>query len=197
MNRQLTFCLVADGGTDRALIPIIEWAIHRLDPDVDILEADFRKRTSPVRNFLASLTTNSMIVFVHRDAERGTIHDRLTEFEGHGRADIVPIVPVRMTEAWLLIDAAAIAAAADRPDAIVQLPAVAGLGTLVNPKQRLEDLLLAVAGELTGRRLKRFRRSIVDRRINVASLIGDFAPLEQLEAFRCFQAELASAYPYK
>ena len=44
MNRQLTWSIVADGGTDRLLVPVIQWAMHRLDPDVEILEPEFRKR---------------------------------------------------------------------------------------------------------------------------------------------------------
>ena len=35
MSRQLTWSIVADGGTDLILVPVIQWAIHRLDPDVD------------------------------------------------------------------------------------------------------------------------------------------------------------------
>ena len=44
----MTWSIVADGGTDRMLIPIIEWAIHRLDPEVEILEPEFRKRRGSV-----------------------------------------------------------------------------------------------------------------------------------------------------
>ena len=31
VNRQLAYAVVADGGTDRLLVPIIQWAVHRLD----------------------------------------------------------------------------------------------------------------------------------------------------------------------
>ena len=37
MSRQLTYAVIADGKTDRMLVPIIQWAIHRLDPEVEIL----------------------------------------------------------------------------------------------------------------------------------------------------------------
>ena len=43
MSRRLTSSVVADGGTDQLLVPIIQWAIHRLDPDVEILEPEFSK----------------------------------------------------------------------------------------------------------------------------------------------------------
>ena len=69
MSRQLTFSVVADGGTDRLLVPIIEWAIHRLDPQVEILEPEFSKRHGRVQEFLKSYTPEAMLIFVHRDSE--------------------------------------------------------------------------------------------------------------------------------
>jgi hypothetical protein len=197
VSRQLTYVLAADGGTDRALVPIIEWAIHRLDPEVEILEPEFRKRKAPVKLFLQGLETGAMVVFVHRDGEGAALATRLQEFDGVTRDDVVPVVPIRMTEAWLLIDATAIARAADRPDAAVTTPGVNHLEALANPKQALEDLLLAAAGNPVGRRKKQFERSIVQRRVNVASLIDDYSPLESLPAFQRFQADLAARYPYQ
>ena len=196
MSRQLSYLLVADGGTDRALVPILEWAIHRLDPEVDILEPEFRKRHGSVPELLGSLETGAMLVFVHRDAETVDHSTRLQEFDGHARTDIVPVIPVRMTEAWLLIDGAAIGRAADRPDAAVSLPAVDRIEALANPKKVLEDLLLLAAGNPTGRRRKQFARSIVERRVSVASLTSDYSALEALPAFQRFQADLAACYPY-
>ncbi len=197
MNRQLTYLLVADGGTDRALAPIIEWAIHRLDPEVEILEPDFRKRQGPVQDFVVALGTGAMIVFVHRDGEGATLETRLQEFAGVTRNDVVPVVPIRMTEAWLLVDAGAIARAADSPGATFPIPNVNQLDSLADPKETLEGLLLAAAGNPTGRRRKQFERSIVQRRVNVASLINDYSTLESLPAFQRFQTELAARYPYR
>lgn len=108
MSRQITYSVVADGGTDRALLPIIEWSIHRLDPEVEILEPEFRKRSGSVHEFLQGYRTGSMITFVHRDAESDSLESRLLEFEDVPQT-VVPVVPVRMTEAWLLIDSRAIA----------------------------------------------------------------------------------------
>lgn len=178
------------------LIPVLNWAIHRLDPDVDILEPDFAKRKGSVGDFLTNYVTSSMLTFVHRDAE-GVSHDvRRREFDHIGRSDVVPVIPVRMSEAWLLIDGPAIAQAADRPNATVVLPPIASLEGLADPKQVLEDLLIGAAGELTNRRRRRFRTSLIDRRVNLASLISDYSPLEGLTAFVRFQAELAAVYPY-
>ena len=197
MRRQLSFCVVADGGTDRVLVPIIQWAIHRLDPDVEILEPAFNKRVTSLANFLEAYRPEAMLAFVHRDAESLSLDERLQEFRQDVREDIVPVIPVRMSEAWILFDGHAIARAADRPSYTVTVPEIAELERLADPKTRLEELLLEAAGSPTGRRLKNFRRSIVDRRVSVASLILDFSPLEALGAFSRFQATLAEKYPYR
>jgi hypothetical protein len=195
--RQLSYLIVADGGTDRALVPIIEWAIHRLDPEVEILEAEFRKRNGSVKDYLSALQTGAMIIFVHRDGETESLQVRLQEFAEVRRDDVVPIVPIRMTEAWMLIDSAAIAVAADRPGNDVVVPAPQQIESLANPKAELENLLLEAAGNPTGRRRKKFTRSITERRVNVALLIDDFSPLEALPAFQRFQSDLRDRYPYR
>lgn len=197
MSRQISFCIVADGGTDRVLVPIIQWALHRLDPDVEILEPMFSKRQGTLQEFFHSYQSEAMLVFVHRDAESATLDQRLSEFTGIERSDVVPVVPVRMSEAWILFDGTAIARAADRPSVHITVPRVAQLENMLNPKERLEQLLLEAAGPPTGRRLKDFKRSIVDRRVSVASLISDYSPLEALPAFSQFQNELSVKYPYR
>ena len=189
--------LVADGGTDLALTSILDWAIHRLDPAVEILEPEFRKRQGSVQESLATLETGAMLVFVHRDGETATIQQRLKEFDAVVREDVVPVVPIRMTEAWLLISADAIAMAADHPGADITLPAIGQLESIANPKDRLEGLLMQAAGNPTGRRRKQFLKSIAERRVNVASLIDDFSPLESLPGFERFQANLRARYPYR
>ena len=196
MSRQLTFAVVADGKTDRLLVPIIEWAIHRLDPEVEILEPEFRRRSGSVAEFLNAYDSSAMLIFVHRDAENRLLDDRLTEFESVSRIDVVPVIPVRMSEAWILFDESAIARAAGSPSAKVSAPRLSEIEGIADPKDLLERLLFEAAGSPSGRRGKVFRRSLVERRVSVAGHIGDFRPLESLRAFQRFQSALAERYPY-
>lgn len=197
MSRQLTFSVVADGGTDQLLVPIIQWAIHRLDPEVEILEPEFSKRTGGVKEFLRDYTTEVMLIFVHRDAENMTLEERLAEFESTSGSNVVPVIPVRMSEAWILFDGGAIARAAGSSTRMVSVPRVSGIEGLSNPKRHLDNLLLEAAGNPSGRRGKNFRRSLVERRVSVASFITDYSPLEELAAFRWFQDDLERRYPYR
>ena len=197
MSRQLAYAVVADGGTDRLLVPIIQWAVHRLDPGVDILEPEFRKRKGSVTEFLAAYRNEAMLLFVHRDSENVTLDERLREFHTLDRQDVVPVVPVRMSESWLLFDGTAIAKAASAPSAQVPVPPIAQIENIPDPKSRLDQLLFQAAGAPSGRRGRNFQRTIVNRRVSVAEYIVDYSPLENVSAFRRFQEVLAERYPYK
>ncbi len=197
MSRQLTWSVVADGGTDLMLVPVIQWAIHRLDPDVEILEPEFRKRRGGIEDFLRTYNSGAMVVFAHRDSENLTLENRLREFHGVTRADVVPVVPVQMSEAWILFDGAAVAKAAGSPAAEVVAPAIAEIENIRNPKERLDELLFRAAGLPAGRRGRNFKRSITQRRVSVAAHIADYGPLEGVPAFRRFQETLAERYPYR
>lgn len=197
MSRQLTFSVVADGGTDRMLVPVIEWAIHRLDPQVEILEPGFSKRHRGVQDFLEDYTPEAMLVFIHRDAEKLSLEERMREFDRVCRSDVVPVVPVRMSETWILFDGTAIARAAGSSSYDVSVPRLSELEAIPDPKDLLDTLFITAAGSPSGRRGRNFRRSIIERRVSVASLISDYSPLEGLPAFRSFQHHLQQRYPYQ
>lgn len=196
MSRQLAYAVVADGGTDRILVPIIQWAVHRLDPHVEILEPEFRKRRGGIAEFLAAYSTGAMLIFAHRDSENVTFDERLGEFEAVDRQEVVPVIPVRMSESWLLFNGSAIAKAAGKPSSHVPVPSVGRIEDIPDPKDRLDELLFQAAGAPTGRRGRNFKRSIAARRTSVAEYISDYSPLENLPAFRSFQGALLERYPY-
>ena len=95
----------------------------------------------------------------------------------------VPVVPIRMQEAWLLFDEPALRRAAGNPSGRVnlQMPAVNQLESIPDPKQLLHALLLE-AGELTGRRRKKQRPS--QQALRLGEIIQDYGVLRQLAAFR-------------
>jgi hypothetical protein len=97
-----------------------------------------------------------------------------------------------MTEAWLLIDEAALRRAAGNPGGTVALrfPQLRKLEQLSDPKEVLHQLLLE-ASELRGRRRASFTTNAAVHRL--ATLIEDYAPLRQLEAFRHFEDLLRAA----
>lgn len=138
------------------------------------------------------------LLFVHRDAERVPYADRKAEIE-HAVAvakldvPVVCVIPVRMQEAWLLMNERAIRRAAGNPSGRValSLPAIKDLEALPDPKNTLYDLL-KTASELRGRRLSKLRESALARR--VAELIDDFSQLRVLPAFQSLEADLHTLF---
>ena len=199
--KELRCTLLTDGPADRALIPILEWLLRQqVALGVDITWADLRRLKHPPGN-LASRVGRAVelypcdLLFVHRDAERGPLKRRVTEIEtalaavdSWDRDRTVAVVPERMTEAWLLIDEAALRSAAGDPRGTVPLamPPVQQLERLPDSKKTLHDLLRAASGH-TGRRQKRFRVEQAVHRL--AQGIQDYTPLRQLSAFRALEEE--------
>jgi len=125
------------------------------------------------------------LLFVHRDAEKESYDFRRQQVEAavdDGRQ--VPVIPVRMSEAWLLHEETAIRRASGNPigRTSLELPQPKDVEALVDPKQALFDALMK-ASELSGRRLKQLKRRRSQMRWRVAELINDYAPLVGVPAF--------------
>lgn len=193
----LRYTLVADGPTDRALLPLLRWILLQSGTSLPLQEnwADPRL----IRAESGGLATRLRktldlypcdLLFVHRDAEKQEPQARRDEI-ANALAELTDpppalcVVPVHMTEAWLLWDEAAIRRAAGNPNGHVrlQLPMPKTLEHLPNPKQTLNELLRA-ACELLGRRLDQFKRDEAARRVRVADLTDEFSLLLNLPAFK-------------
>ena len=181
-------------------MPVLQWVLRQQVPfAINIDWADLR-RLSPSPRQLAARVAQAVrlfscdLLFVHRDAESEPRERRLGEkavaaVETWDRDRTVAVIPERMTEAWLLIDEAALRSAAGDPRGTVPLamPAVQQLEGLPDPKRTLHDLLRTASG-LTGRRRKGFRMDQAVHRLSQA--IQDYSPLRQLSAFRALEEEV-------
>ncbi len=198
---RIRYTLVTDGPSDKLLSYPIDWLLETLTPlNFDGVWADPQAYRERKPSGLFGRLENALeffpchLLFVHRDAERDSRETRLTEIEDAvGRLSSPPpavcVVPVRMTEAWILIDEQALREAAGNPNGRVPLglPLIRNLESLPDPKQILFDLLRK-ATERRRRRLKRF--SVSEARQRLAELIQDYTPLEALPAFQAFRQEL-------
>jgi hypothetical protein len=205
----LHYTLVSDGSSDVALIPILTWLLltNGVRLAIQPAWADLGRLPRPPRSLPDKIRLGIELypcdlLFVHRDAENqgrearmGEIEQAVTELvqaAGHKVSSMpcyVCVIPVRMTEAWLLFDQAAIRRAAGNasgPEPL-ELPAVGALETLPNPKETLYDLLRHASG-LNGRRLERFPVSYHAPR--VSTFISDFSALRPLQAFDALENEL-------
>jgi len=201
--RELRYTLLSDGSSDRALIPILTWLLRQHVPDTALQSewADLRRLPEPPRKLAERIRAcidlyPCDLLFIHRDAEGESHGSRISEIQA-AIAETVPqtqipyvcVVPVRMTEAWLLLDCTAIRRSAGNPagNMDLELPPLRTVEDIPDPKTLLYDLLRTASG-LHGRRRKQFRPQEAARRI--PNFIGDFSPLRGLPAFQQLESDL-------
>jgi hypothetical protein len=203
--RSITYTLVTDGPSDRALMGPIGW-LWRGAMSVAAQGQWFDPRPLPRRPpslvgriRLALELFPCDVLFVHRDAEVAVPQLRRREIDGAVHAAVpegsgcphVCVVPVRMSEAWLLFNEDAIRRAAGNPNgrAPLGLPSVRALESLPDPKSVLFEAMRTASGR-RGRRLARM--SMTGCQARLAEVIGDYSPLRSLPAFRLLEADLRS-----
>lgn len=132
------------------------------------------------------------VLFVHRDSEGQPSHWRREEIANALHQTLIrhiPVVPVRMTEAWLLADESAIRSAAGNPNGRedLNLPDIRQLEDVPNPKRVLYRALTRASG-LNVRRRSRFP---IRQRVHlISNYIDDYSRLNVLPAFRLLQQDI-------
>jgi hypothetical protein len=202
---ELRFTLVSDGASDRALIPILRWALieNAVHCSIQPSWADLRHLRRPPRG-LANRIAAALeywpcdLLFIHRDAEGEEPQRRRQEIdnavlEAFARTTNLPravfVVPVRMLEAWFLTDLDAIRQAAGNPGGghRLEIPDVQSIEALPDPKNLLHELLRDASG-LSGRRRRKMQVNHAVHRIGQVK--SEFAALRALNAFRRMEEDL-------
>ncbi len=203
----LRFTLLSDGSSDRALMPILTRLLEENYPNISTqgnwADLRFLKAAPPslaerIRTAIELYPCD--LLFVHRDAERESLESRRNEIrdaleslwkQGFDRVPSVCVVPVRMQEAWLLVDEKAIRTASGNPDGQMKLnlPRLNRLEDTADPKELLFQALRTASGH-SGRKLKKLRVNALRHR--VAELMENISVLRQLSAFASLENELAT-----
>jgi hypothetical protein len=196
-GNELQYTLLSDGSSDKALLPILTWLLREHLPHraVQAHWADLGRLRRPPKRLHEKIQTavalySCDMVFVHRDAETASLLDRQAEVDDAvslacAIAAIPPaiaVVPVRMTETWLLLDEKAIREAAGNPNGsvVLNLPRRQELENIADPKAVLRNLILD-ATELSTRRKNCFDMGNAVRRI--PEYMDDLSSLRSLPAF--------------
>jgi hypothetical protein len=202
---EIRYTLITDGSSDRALIPILTWVlrerggVNRIQPEWADLGRLPRPPAALKNRILAAIDLFPCdLLFVHRDAEKEDpehrykeIYDALNEAFTQGfQTPAVCVVPVKMTEAWLLFDEASIRLAAGNPNGknALSLPELNRIELILDPKERLSEILRKASG-LSGRRLKTF--NVPGSQIRITELIEDFSHLRKLKAFQRLEDDIS------
>lgn len=192
--------LVCEGSSDAPLASHIQRLMSRHGyHEVDFnISFDGRLLVDKVRNGLG-VVPDYDLVFVHRDADRSGPDARYREIAtavqeaGYG-GQWIGIVPVRMTETWLILQEVAIRNAVQKPDGreALNLPAPAAVECVANSKDVLDAALLNASGE-RGRRRRALQRLLPELRHQLLENLPVGGPLEQVESWARFRDDTAAA----
>lgn len=155
--KRVTATLVTDGSSDKLLAPLIDllFSAHtELAYQVNCAEG-----LPPISSGLKARIDSALelfpcdFLFVHRDAEGIDATVRQQEIETSWRgsqqtATLICVVPVRMTEAWLVTNEKPIRLAVGNPNGTdsLRLPAAKDVESLPDPKFILFEALKAASG---------------------------------------------------
>ncbi len=198
-----TGLFVAEGSSDLPLADLVESLfldqgvyVTLSKPDFGLLEAIPKDVRARVAAGLRLVGRPVDVVVVHRDADNAGPAARRREIEIAVAAcvdgpQIIPVVPVRMTEAWLLLDEAAIRRVAGNPGGRVGLglPKVHEAESLADPKEVLRRCLGIAAGT-TGRRLDAVRKRFGQHRRQLLELHDTTGPVTRLPSWQSLLAEV-------
>lgn len=201
---ELRYTLLSDGSSDKALMPILTWLLCQHVPNLPIQSrwADLRWLLRPPKELHERVQESIHLypcdlLFVHRDAETASLDIRLNEIKQavsnasieNQTSAVVCVVPVRMTEAWLLFDISAIRQAAGNPNGTVSLnlPNLSTVESLPNPKGILHEILRKATERSAGRKEGFNTNKAVQR---IPEVIEDFSPLRGLSAFIALEDEV-------
>ena len=204
--KEIRYTLLSEGTSDKALIPILNWMLRNCMPEHAIQAewADLGRLPKPPKSLSERIAKSIELypcdlLFVHRDADGKGREQRVGEItkaskdvqEALSQVYLVCVIPVRMTEAWLLFSEDAIRTAAENPRGrqLLNIPDIRTVENCPDPKNTLHDILVKASGT-SGRRLKKFNARLSSKVQRISQVVQDFSPLKELEAFRCLEAEI-------
>ncbi|MDW4896921.1 DUF4276 family protein [Streptomyces californicus] len=198
---------IGEGSSDNGLVPHVESIAVRKGLDISVTVPDFGLLRLPTGHSVPDkiraargLGGSYDLTVVQRDADRGPAQDRRDEIEKAVEAEWpglrhVAVVPVRMLEAWLLLDEACLRHVAENPRGRIglDLPKGAAVENIADPKQLLKDSL-ARASEYKGRRLAQFQKRFSQHRLRMLELLDPEGPVTCLPSWRAFVEDLDAAF---
>jgi hypothetical protein len=130
------------------------------------------------------------LMIVHRDSDNVEPAVRLDEIQkgcatGGYSGAILPVIPVKMTEAWLLLDEQAIRKVAGKPRGKSQLPlpSPGEVERRSDPKQILAQCLIA-ASETTGRRRQQMHARFSSHRRQLLESLNLHGKVNELSGWK-------------
>ncbi|MFI6999986.1 hypothetical protein [Nocardia sp. NPDC050175] len=197
---------VCEGTSDLPLAGIVETLFVQRGLDVRLSKPDYallggvaKDVASRVGAGLRLLGDPVDIIVVHRDADGAGADERRNEIADAVRSvadsiTAIPVIPVRMTEAWLLLEEDAIRRVAGNPRGRkdINLPPRRRVESVADPKQMLQQCLLAAA-DCTGRRREQVAKRFYEHRRQLLQRIDCSGPIADLPSWQQLIKDIESA----
>ncbi|MEU9555602.1 hypothetical protein [Streptomyces fumanus] len=197
---------LSEGSSDQGLVAHVEGIAADQGVPVTVSAPDLRWLRSAVGHSVPDKLRTARelggvydLAVVQRDADNGPPQTRRTEIaeavrEVWPRLAHVPVVPVRMLEAWLLLDEQAIREVAGNPRGRVplDLPKATAVERIADPKQRLKETLAKASG-CKGRRLAELQQRFPRNRHRLLDLLDRNGPVSAVPSWQTFVSDLTSA----
>lgn len=197
---------LCEGSSDLGLVPHIERIAVQCDVEVSVSAPDLNWLSDqPVGHSVADklravkrLSDEYELAILHRDADREGIEARRTEIAAAVKStwpelSHIPVIPVTMLEAWLLLDEGVIRQVAGNPKGKMplSLPKPSNVERIADPKQLLKETLARASG-LTGRRLADFQKPqrFSKNRQRLIELLDYEGNIRHVPSWNTFVAEL-------
>lgn len=193
---------VAEGTSDGPLAQIVETLFVECGAQLRLHSPDFSLLPKVNKDVKSRLTAGIQLVggpvevfVVHRDADNAGWESRQEEILRAaglvGCAEVIPVIPVRMTEAWLLLDEVAVRQVAGNPNGktVIPLPSIREIERVADPKQLLRECL-AGAADVTGRRREKLTKRFPHHRRQLLERLDPHGPVTSLASWRRLVADI-------
>lgn len=194
----LSGLFICEGASDQPLADIVEYLFAEGGRTLRLSRPDFTVLKAAVRRDVKSkLVAGSRLIdapfdiaVVHRDADNVGWKVRRDEIgQAITLAEIVcgciPVIPIRMTEAWLLLDEQEIREVAGNPNGrdILPLPKIHEVEGVANPKDLLQGCLLQAAS-VRGRRRQTATTRFPQHRRQLLERLDMHGPVTRLSSWQ-------------
>ncbi len=189
--------LITDGSSDKALIPLLTTLLSELlpatpfEPPQWIAPPDRNALSEKIAYALDSENFQFDVLFVHRDAENETIAKRIEEINQStpaGNHPIVCVIPVKMTETWLITSDKAIKEAVGNSHSKVNLDLPTRTKIESCDAKTILLTALTTASEYGLKRRRKFQPEQFRQR--VAELTTDLTALRKIPSFKQMELTL-------
>jgi hypothetical protein len=188
---------VSEGSSDLPVADLVEAlfldegiAVHLSRPDFSLLGKVPKDVRSRIEAGFKLLRQQADLVVVHRDADNVGAAARRLEVDtaanlAHVAGAVVPVIPIRMTEAWLLLSDVAIRQVAGNPRGRMdlELPKIHEVEGVADPKELLRDRILR-ASNATGRRREGVARRFNQHRRQLLERVDRTGPITKLSSWQ-------------